>query len=60
MAVPKGIAPSSITDSLPGRSLLLKEGGILTSMNPDTGEVTKHARLTGALDQWKTLKRKGR
>jgi outer membrane protein assembly factor BamB len=31
---------------------LLKEGGILTSMNPETGEVFKQARLKGALDDY--------
>jgi len=31
---------------------LLKEGGILTSVNPDTGEVIKQARLREALDPY--------
>jgi hypothetical protein len=29
---------------------LIKEGGILTAINPETGEVLKQARLSGALD----------
>ena len=31
---------------------LLKEGGIVTSMDPVTGQVFKQARLEGALDQY--------
>jgi hypothetical protein len=31
---------------------MLKEGGILTSLDPRTGAVLKQARLTGALGQY--------
>jgi outer membrane protein assembly factor BamB len=31
---------------------MLKEGGILTALNGETGEVLKQGRLTGALDQY--------
>ena len=31
---------------------LVKDGGILTSLNPETGEVLKQGRLTGALDKY--------
>src|SRR5205807_9972095 len=31
---------------------LLKEGGIVTSMDPATGKVFRQARLDGALDQY--------
>lgn len=31
---------------------ILKEGGILTSLNPETGEILKQGRITGALDEY--------
>ena len=31
---------------------LIKDGGILTSLNPKTGEILKQGRLTGALDTY--------
>jgi outer membrane protein assembly factor BamB len=31
---------------------LFKEGGLLTSVDPDTGEVLKKGRLHGALDEY--------
>ena len=31
---------------------LVKDGGILTSLNPETGEILKQGRLTGALDKY--------
>lgn len=43
-------APSPIVYQ--GVVYLLKEGGILTALNGETGEVLKQGRLTGALDQY--------
>ena len=31
---------------------MVKDGGVLTSLNPENGEVFKQARLTGALEQY--------
>jgi outer membrane protein assembly factor BamB len=35
-----------------GVMYLIKDGGILTSVNPKTGEILKQGRLTGALDTY--------
>lgn len=43
-------APSPIVYK--GIVYMLKEGGILTALNGETGEVLKQGRLTGALDQY--------
>ena len=49
---PPSVHPLYVATALPGCAVHGKEGGILTAVDPKTGNILKQERLTGALDDY--------